>query len=45
MSERDEMNHQNKNLKETVENQKEDKIRELADKEREKVQAIDRLRD
>jgi hypothetical protein len=45
MSERDEMNFQNRNLKDTVEIQKEDKTRELADKEREKVQAIDRLRD
>lgn len=39
------MNHQNQHLKETVQLQKEDKTRELADKEREKVQAIDRLRD
>ena len=39
------MNSQNRNLKDTVEIQKEDKTRELADKEREKVQAIDRLRD
>ena len=45
MNERDEMNYENKNLKETVEMQKEDKTRELADKEREKVQAVDRLRD
>ena len=45
MNERDEMNYQNNNLKETVELQREDKTRELADKEREKVQAIDRLRD
>lgn len=45
MNERDEMNYQNRNLKDTVETQKEDKTRELADKEREKVQAIDRLRD
>ena len=34
MNERDEMNYENKNLKETVEMQKEDKTRELADKER-----------
>ena len=39
------MNSQNRNLKETVETQKEDRTRQLADKEREKVQAIDRLRD
>ena len=45
MNQRDEMNYENKNLKETVEMQKEDKTRELADKEREKVQAVDRLRD
>jgi chromosome segregation ATPase len=45
MGERDEMNSQNRSLKEAVESQKEDKTRELADKEREKVQAIDRLRD
>ena len=45
MNERDEMNGENKNLKDLVELQKEDKTRELADKEREKVQAVDRLRD
>ena len=45
MNERDEMNGENKNLKYLVELQKEDKTRELADKEREKVQAVDRLRD
>ena len=39
------MNHENKNLKDTLEVHKEDKTRELADKEREKVQAVDRLRD
>ena len=39
------MNGENKNLKDLVELQKEDKTRELADKEREKVQAVDRLRD
>jgi hypothetical protein len=32
-------------LKKTLLNEKEDKTREVADKEREKVQAIDRLRD
>lgn len=45
MGERDEISHQNLTLKEAVERQKEDKTKELADKEREKVQAIDRLRD
>ena len=39
------MNGENKNLKDLVQLQKEDKTRELADKEREKVQAVDRLRD
>jgi len=32
-------------LKRTLQEEKEDKVREVADKEREKVQAIDRLRD
>jgi hypothetical protein len=45
MSERDEMSKENNSLKSTVEVQKEEKVREVADKEREKVQAIDRLRD
>lgn len=45
MSERDEMNHENTSLKKTVEAEKEERIKEVADKEREKVQAIDRLRD
>lgn len=45
MSEREEMNHENSSLKRTVEAEKEERIREVADKEREKVQAIDRLRD
>lgn len=39
------MSHQNNSLKKNVETQKEVRIREVADKEREKVQAIDRLRD
>ena len=45
MSEREDMSTQNRNLKSTVENQREERVRELADKEREKVQAIDKLRD
>ena len=45
MSERDEMNHENSSLKKNVEAEKEERIKEVADKEREKVQAIDRLRD
>jgi hypothetical protein len=45
MSEREDMNHENSSLKKNVEAEKEERIREVADKEREKVQAIDRLRD
>lgn len=39
------MSHENTSLKRTVEAEKEERVREVADKEREKVQAIDRLRD
>lgn len=39
------MSSQNSYLKKTLQEEKEDKVREVADKEREKVQAIDRLRD
>ena len=45
MNERDDMSNDNSSLKKTLENEKEERIKEVADKEREKVQAIDRLRD
>ena len=45
MGERDEMSRANKDLRVNVENQKEERVREVADKEREKVQAVDKIRD
>ena len=39
------MSHENTSLKKNVEAEKEERIKEVADKQREKVQAIDRLRD
>ena len=39
------MSKQNKDLRFNVENEKEERVREVADKEREKVQAVDKIRD
>ena len=39
------MNSNNQNLKKTLDKKEEEKVKEVADKEREKIQAIDRLRD
>jgi hypothetical protein len=45
MSEREEVKNQNLNLKRSVDAEKEERTKQVADKEREKVQAIDMLRD
>ena len=45
MGERENMETENGVLKRTIEEEKESKVREVADKEREKVQATDKLRD
>jgi hypothetical protein len=45
MGERENMETENGMLKRTIEEEKESKVREVADKEREKVQATDKLRD
>lgn len=45
MGERDELEQERQELRERVEIEKANKLREIADKEREKVQATDKIKD
>ena len=45
MGERDEMEQERQELRERIEMEKANKLREIADKEREKVQATDKIKD